>query len=303
MHIGHSEVIFVGQQKYTLTEILGTGANGVVWQATGNNSEKVALKFYEPWEIKLKCAKYPNDRLEPLFCAVQKQKNCQAFKSRRHLTLRFFGVSGMPLEALAEKYGVFQKAVQDKDNSAYRMYRIACCVDPISVANGVLMMPLLGKALAGACPIESRAERQAISHTIRTACLSAFTQNRGLPDLKPGNICRDGQSFLLIDVDDLPSISASNVSSWATFTVPGLEQNMVATTLANAVLTLAQVYGTISEWAAAHFYHFQSKQPRSLDSLRKIAPGEWKYVVDVIAPDMTKAMALDTLAYKNTLLV
>ena len=78
---------------------------------------------------------------------------------------------------------------------------------------------------------------------------------------------------------------------------------MVATTLANAVLTLAQVYGNISEWAAAHFYHFESKQLRSLESLRQVAPGEWKYVVDVIAPDMTKAMALDTLAYKNTLLV
>jgi hypothetical protein len=283
---------------YTLSEILGVGANGVVWLATAGKCNKIALKFYEPWCVKLLYEIYDKDTLDKVKGFLKKQSNCQVLPSKKSLTVRYFGLCGKTLEKCLKPLGVSQRAKQDNAGKPM-LYRIACCVDPVPIRNGVLMMPLLGKSLAGACPLTSSIERQAVAHTIRTACISAFSQNKAIPDLKPGNICRDDRSFLLIDVDDLPDVLAFDAEQWATFTIPELKGNIVATTLANAILTIAQVYGTISEWHAAHYYHFESKEPRSVNALRDLAPEEWKSVVDVIGPATTKSIALDTLAYKN----
>ena len=269
-----------------------------MWLAVAS-TKKIALKFYEPWVMKLKRSIYDKDTLEKVKNFAKRHANCQAYDSTGHLTVRYFGITGKTLEESIRQLGVIQTAAQDESTKSL-LYRIACCVDPIPIRNGVLMMPLLGRSLAGVCPLISAAERQAVAHTIRTACLSAFAQNKALPDLKPGNICRDDRSFLLIDVDDLPHVSARDAEAWATFTIPELQGNMVATTLANAILTIAQVYGTISEWHAAHYYHFESKEHRTVDALRDIAPEEWKPIVDVIGPKTTKALALDTLSYKHT---
>jgi len=282
---------------------LTRGGNGDVWKAVANNGDTLAVKYWLPWVCRLQQTKLGTSTRLAVRTWAHGQPNCQLHEDSVRVKLQLFASDPAIATQALREVGVCARFSRSPCAPACALYSIAGCVDPMPVAEGVVCMELLGPSLAGVCPISSPTRRRVIMDMMLTAALSALAQRRCIPDLKPGNICTNGPGrFLLVDVDQLPAIGAGPAECWATFTIPELGNNLLATMLANLVLTMAMVHGTLSEWEAAYTYHHSSTATRSVSTLKAVSPACCMDIVAVLSKRLTRAMAMDTVGSRLALI-
>lgn len=296
MHTGHS--VAVGDSIYTLKRQIGCGSNGVVWLAECVNGHRLAVKYWLPWTCRLKGKQRPEGNV------LQRAMACTGLsidETDARVKITTYGPTAAAAQEALHKLGILAFFERERRLPSCSTFCIAGCVDPMPIENGVVVMDLVGENLAQQLPLKAIRERHCVFDTLVTAAMSALTQNRCIPDLKPGNICRDGPSFKVVDVEVLPKLSDTAASQWASYTVPELESNLIATMLANLVITMAQVYGTLAEWNATYIFHHNSKVERDAATVAHFAPECCKAIASVLTPDLTRSMALDTLGVRLTL--
>lgn len=286
---------------YTLRKQIGSGANGVVWLADSITGHRLAVKYWLPWICRLYEPKRLNATKVEALKTWAKSTDVVVSVNDVRIKLSTYGPSASFAHKALSDLGIDARFEREQRSPSCATFCIAACVDPMPISNGVVVMDLVGPSLAGQCPLDSSREQHCAYDTLVTAAMSALTQNRCIPDFKPGNLCRDGYSFKVVDVDMLPKITDTNASQWASYTIPCLNKNLVATMMANLVLTIGQIYGTIQEWTATYTFHHNSKVPRDIATLRQYAPECCKAIAAVIDPDLTREMALDTLGCRLAL--